>query len=216
MGDPHRRQSLSEQLRVAVRESGRSLNLLAEATGVDVASLSRFMRGQSTLRLDATDRLAEHLGLSLRKTSLPTKEAPMTATLPLTPLGRFVAAWNARRPDLALAPPNERATHLNVLKVADGEWFQILFRHGADARPRLEVGMAFDTMDEGQNEQARRSFATRLAGSGVSLKERGKLVKYLTTTVGVSGENDPDPFGRAADVMSRLIDAWRASGAREG
>jgi plasmid maintenance system antidote protein VapI len=58
--------NISETLRRAVLDSGLPLLQIAEAAGVERASLSRFVRGERTLRLDMADRLAAHFGLELR------------------------------------------------------------------------------------------------------------------------------------------------------
>lgn len=56
---------LSGRLRQAIRASGQSLGQLAEATGVHKAQLSRFLRGERSLRLDAAEKMCDHLGLRL-------------------------------------------------------------------------------------------------------------------------------------------------------
>jgi transcriptional regulator with XRE-family HTH domain len=58
--------TISETIRQAVVDTGLPLQQVAEAAGVDRASLSRFVRGERSLRLDIADRLAEFLGLELR------------------------------------------------------------------------------------------------------------------------------------------------------
>jgi transcriptional regulator with XRE-family HTH domain len=60
--------TMTEVLRQAVLASGLPLQQIAEAAGVERASLSRFVRGQRTLRLDMADRLAAYLGLELKQT----------------------------------------------------------------------------------------------------------------------------------------------------
>jgi plasmid maintenance system antidote protein VapI len=54
-------------LRDTIRESGLALQQVAEATGVDRASLSRFMRGERTLRLDMASKAAAYFDLVLVK-----------------------------------------------------------------------------------------------------------------------------------------------------
>jgi hypothetical protein len=54
-----------EQIRQAVRDSGRSLNQLSKESGVGVDRLSRFMRGERTLTLPAAADLCVALGLRL-------------------------------------------------------------------------------------------------------------------------------------------------------
>jgi DNA-binding phage protein len=56
-----------EQLREAVRGSGRSLTQLGKDSGVPVPSLSRFMKGERTLTLPAVSKLCDTLGLQLAK-----------------------------------------------------------------------------------------------------------------------------------------------------
>jgi transcriptional regulator with XRE-family HTH domain len=56
---------LEEQLKDAVRASGRSLRQLGEAAGIADGALSRFMRGERSLTLPAADRLCQALGLRL-------------------------------------------------------------------------------------------------------------------------------------------------------
>jgi plasmid maintenance system antidote protein VapI len=58
--------TMSETLREAIRAADLPLLQLAEASGVQRASLSRFLRGERTLRLDMADRLATYFGLELK------------------------------------------------------------------------------------------------------------------------------------------------------
>jgi hypothetical protein len=57
---------LSGPLRRAIVESGIPFHQLQEQTGVERASISRFVAGKRSLRLDVADRLAAQLGLELR------------------------------------------------------------------------------------------------------------------------------------------------------
>ena len=57
--------TLSDQLREAIRECGRSRYALSKETGVDQSTLSKFMKGGS-LSLSNVDRLAETLSLEIR------------------------------------------------------------------------------------------------------------------------------------------------------
>jgi plasmid maintenance system antidote protein VapI len=58
--------SISEALRRAIAESGMSHIAIARATGVQRASIDRFMAGAQSLRLDKADELAAYFGLVLR------------------------------------------------------------------------------------------------------------------------------------------------------
>jgi plasmid maintenance system antidote protein VapI len=59
--------SITEVLRQAIIESGRPLQALADATGVDRASLSRFVAGKRSLRLDMADKIAAFFKLEVRR-----------------------------------------------------------------------------------------------------------------------------------------------------
>jgi plasmid maintenance system antidote protein VapI len=61
--------SISEALRRAILDSGRPLLRIARETGIQRASLSRFVRGKNSLRLDVADKLAAYFGLELTKTT---------------------------------------------------------------------------------------------------------------------------------------------------
>lgn len=60
--------SISDVLRRAILDSGLPLLRIANETGVQRASLSRFVRGKNSLRLDVADRLATYFGLGLKPT----------------------------------------------------------------------------------------------------------------------------------------------------
>ena len=56
---------MTDVLRIAIEESGVSRYQIAKDTGILQGSLSRFVRGETSLRLDKADRLAAYLGLRL-------------------------------------------------------------------------------------------------------------------------------------------------------
>jgi plasmid maintenance system antidote protein VapI len=60
-------ETMTEVLRRAIVESGEAHIALERATGVKRASIMRFVRGTTSLRLDLADRLATHLGLEVRQ-----------------------------------------------------------------------------------------------------------------------------------------------------
>jgi hypothetical protein len=60
-------QTMSDVLRQAILESGVALIALERETGVQRMSIARFLRGQTSLRLDKAERLAEYLELELRR-----------------------------------------------------------------------------------------------------------------------------------------------------
>ncbi len=59
--------TMSDVLRQTIRESGIPLLTLADATGVQRASIGRFLNESQSLRLDCADKLATHFGLVLVK-----------------------------------------------------------------------------------------------------------------------------------------------------
>jgi transcriptional regulator with XRE-family HTH domain len=62
---------LVDQLREAIRESGESLNHLGQRSGVGRDRLSRFLRGERGLTLDAAEKLCRALGLRLARGAGP-------------------------------------------------------------------------------------------------------------------------------------------------
>lgn len=63
-------------LRRAILDSGLPLLQIANETRVQRASLSRFVRGKNSLRLDVADKLAEYFGLKLTPTEKRSKQKP--------------------------------------------------------------------------------------------------------------------------------------------
>jgi plasmid maintenance system antidote protein VapI len=59
--------SISDRLRQAIVRSGMSFKALERATGVQRASIMRFVRGTQSLRLDKADKLAAYFGFALKK-----------------------------------------------------------------------------------------------------------------------------------------------------
>jgi transcriptional regulator with XRE-family HTH domain len=58
---------ISDQLRLAIEESGESRYAIAKATGITEATLSRFVNGVHGLSLEKVDVICEHLVLRLTK-----------------------------------------------------------------------------------------------------------------------------------------------------
>jgi transcriptional regulator with XRE-family HTH domain len=56
----------SERLRRAIRECGMTRYAISVKTGIDQATLSRFMKGERGLSLSAIDKLMGALGLEIR------------------------------------------------------------------------------------------------------------------------------------------------------
>ncbi len=63
-----KKRSMTEALRREVEFSKKTIYAIAGDTGLQKASLIRFMAGESSLRLDKADILAAYLGLELVRT----------------------------------------------------------------------------------------------------------------------------------------------------
>ena len=59
--------TMREVIIQAIEESSKSVNSIADASGVSQSSLSRFIRGERDLLLDAASKVAKELGLKLVK-----------------------------------------------------------------------------------------------------------------------------------------------------
>ena len=67
MTKSNRKQPMTEALLRAIRESERPFLTLEQQTGVTRQSLMKFVRGETSLRLDVADKLAAYFGLELTK-----------------------------------------------------------------------------------------------------------------------------------------------------
>jgi len=56
---------LTDQLRAAIAASDKTMGQIARESGIDIATISRFMHGKGGLSVDGLDRIAECLGLNL-------------------------------------------------------------------------------------------------------------------------------------------------------
>jgi plasmid maintenance system antidote protein VapI len=61
-----RGETISDVLKRAIIQSGMAQIALERETGVQRASIMRFLRGDQSLRLDVADKLAAYFGLELR------------------------------------------------------------------------------------------------------------------------------------------------------
>ena len=57
---------ITDQLRLAVKRSGKSVLKVAEESGVSQSMLSRFVSGRRDIYLATADKLAAYFGLALR------------------------------------------------------------------------------------------------------------------------------------------------------
>jgi transcriptional regulator with XRE-family HTH domain len=63
---PGRRVKLSEQIRQAIKDSGRTRRDISEAAKISESLMSRFMSGDSWLSKEYLDRIADVLNLNLQ------------------------------------------------------------------------------------------------------------------------------------------------------
>lgn len=68
-----RKRTFTEQLRHLIETSGESYGAIARATGVDKATISRFMNGRGGLSMPNLDALAAHLGWTVTSKRKPRK-----------------------------------------------------------------------------------------------------------------------------------------------
>jgi plasmid maintenance system antidote protein VapI len=66
--------TMTDVLRRTILDSGLPLLTIATKTGVERASISRFVRGKNSLRLDLADKLADYFGLTLTQTRKKPKD----------------------------------------------------------------------------------------------------------------------------------------------
>jgi transcriptional regulator with XRE-family HTH domain len=57
--------SMSDTLKRAIRESGKTVYEICKATGLDKGAMSRFLSNTTDLRLESIDKLCTFLGLEL-------------------------------------------------------------------------------------------------------------------------------------------------------
>jgi DNA-binding phage protein len=62
---------LTDQLREAIATCGKSMGQIARESGIDIATISRFMHGKGGLSMDGLDRIAECLGVGLTTPAQP-------------------------------------------------------------------------------------------------------------------------------------------------
>ncbi len=63
---PSTKSPITDPLRRAIHDSELPMLTIASATGINRASLIRFARGDTSLRLDVADKLAAYFGLELQ------------------------------------------------------------------------------------------------------------------------------------------------------
>jgi transcriptional regulator with XRE-family HTH domain len=64
---------LSDQIRQAIETCGKTRYQIGQETGIDQATLCRFMSGKGGLSIPVLDRLGEYLGLNITTESKPRK-----------------------------------------------------------------------------------------------------------------------------------------------
>ena len=67
----HKPIKLSDQIRQAIDGCGMTRYQISQDTGIDQATLCRFMRGNGGLSIPVLDRLGGYLGLEIREVKTP-------------------------------------------------------------------------------------------------------------------------------------------------
>jgi len=75
-----KRPKLTDQLRTAIETADKSRYRLSKETGIDEATLSRFMHGKGGLSMDGLDLLADALGLELTARRPAKRKVPKKGT----------------------------------------------------------------------------------------------------------------------------------------
>ncbi len=66
-----KRAKVTDQLRTAIRTSDKTMGQIARESGIDIATISRFLHGKGGLSMDGLDSIADCLGLNLTTVSKP-------------------------------------------------------------------------------------------------------------------------------------------------
>jgi ribosome-binding protein aMBF1 (putative translation factor) len=67
MSKSKKKPTMTDVLKTAIEQCGVSRYRISKDTGILETSLSRFMRGETTILLDKADVLADYLGLELTR-----------------------------------------------------------------------------------------------------------------------------------------------------
>jgi transcriptional regulator with XRE-family HTH domain len=70
-----KRMKLTDQIREAIEQSGVSRYRIAQETGIDQSTISKFMLGHRGLSMEALDAIADELGLEVVVKSSRKREA---------------------------------------------------------------------------------------------------------------------------------------------
>ncbi len=205
--------TLSDQLRAAIRGSGLSLYGLAKLCGVDHGQLSRFLRGERSITLETADRIAEELGLRLSRS--PALEEPPPAEHRPPPVVSDTGepasepAAAPGRADVEAEPPRRTFE----LTYADA---RLLFRV---IRWRRELAAAPETLPEerqalealaallAEQKPARGRSAADVWTAELPLEQCRRLRKVVREFLGASDE-------RLEQEVRELRGEWRADGGR--
>ncbi|MEN6452082.1 MAG: helix-turn-helix transcriptional regulator [Thermoguttaceae bacterium] len=57
--------TLTEQLKAAIVETDRSMGQIARESGIDIATISRFLHGKGGLSMEGLDAIGKSLGLRI-------------------------------------------------------------------------------------------------------------------------------------------------------
>ena len=89
--------TMTEVLKAAISESGLTQYKIGKNTGILPTSLGRFMRGETSLRLDKADKLAAYFGLRLTPDPQAVPPTPTPENLARPTLAKRRAKRKAKR-----------------------------------------------------------------------------------------------------------------------
>lgn len=89
--------TITDALKAAIKSSGVSEYRIAQHTGILTTSLGRFMRGETSIRLDKADLLAAYLGLRLMLDPDAVPPEPTPENLARPTLAKHKAKRRAKR-----------------------------------------------------------------------------------------------------------------------
>ncbi|MHC4405913.1 MAG: helix-turn-helix domain-containing protein [Planctomycetota bacterium] len=89
---------MTQVLKAAISESGLTQYKIARDTGVLATAIGRFMRGESSIRLDKADEIAAYLGLRLVRDSSAKPPEPTPENLARPALAKRKTKRKAKRP----------------------------------------------------------------------------------------------------------------------
>jgi hypothetical protein len=205
----NRYRGFTDALRDAIRRSGLNPNQLHNATQVLSDSISRFMRGEQSLRLEAADRLAAFLRV---RAVLPGKtERSPTVLTAKDYINVIIDDYNSTHPKAKI--PHTGGHFVTLHKFCDGEKIQALFKRKGGT-PEIQVGVVLDSPSAARNRAAAEAYLQRLgpdiAGKPIedvptkSGSNVGLLLRFKVADAASLAELSRQVVAAVPHILSRL------------